>query len=125
MKKMKILISKLYKYAMKYNYVTKDYSQYIDISQYKDKNPNKYGRKKFTKEEVSTLWEHTDNLIPQIVIMLIYSGVRINELLNLKKADVHLEERYFDVIESKTKSGIRKVPIAEKVYPFYKSWYEE
>lgn len=42
-----------------------------------------------------------------------------------KKEDVHLEERYFDVLASKTQNGIRKVPIAEKVYPFYKSWFED
>ena len=51
--------------------------------------------------------------------------VRIGELLDLKKEDVHLEERYFDVVSSKTQNGIRKVPIAEKVYPFYKSWFED
>ena len=38
---------------------------------------------------------------------------------------MHLEERYFDVIESKTKSGIRRVPIAEKVYPFFNTWFED
>lgn len=125
MRKMKILISKMYKYAMKYDYVSKDYSQYIDISQYKDKNPNQYDRQKFTEEEVMKLWEHQDNPICQTALMLIYSGVRIGELLDLKKEDVHLEERYFDVVSSKTQNGIRKVPIAEKVYPFYKSWFED
>lgn len=115
----------MYKYAMKYDYVSKDYSQYIDISQYKDKNPNQYDRQKFTEEEVMKLWEHQDNPICQTALMLIYSGVRIGELLDLKKEDVHLEERYFDVVSSKTQNGIRKVPIAEKVYPFYKSWFED
>lgn len=125
MRKMKILISKIYKYAMKYDYVSKDYSEFIDISEYKDKNPNQYNRQKFTDEEVKTLWEHQDNPICQTVLMLIYSGVRVNELLNLKKENVHLEERYFDVVASKTKSGIRKVPIAEKVFQFYKSRFED
>ncbi len=125
MKKMKILISKMYKHAMKYDYVSKDYSGFIDISAYKDKNPNQYHRKKFTNEEVETLWKYTDNPICQTALMMIYSGVRVNELLALKKEDVHLEERYFDVIESKTKSGIRRVPIAEKVYPFFKVWFED
>ena len=71
MRKMKILISKMYKYAMKYDYVSKDYSQYIDISQYKDKNPNQYDRQKFTEEEVMKLWEHQDNPICQTALMLI------------------------------------------------------
>ena len=35
-----------------------------------------------------------------------------------------LGEQYFDVISSKTENGIRKVPIADKILPFYKSWYE-
>ena len=46
----------------------------------------------------------------------------MSELLDLKKENVHLTERYFDVIRSKTAAGIRKVPIAEKVYPFFEEW---
>ena len=56
--------------------------------------------------------------------MLLYSGVRISEMLDLKKENVHLNEQYFDVICSKTENGIRKVPIADKVLPYYKAWYE-
>ena len=56
--------------------------------------------------------------------MLIYNGCRISEFLDLKKEHVHLDEQYFDVIASKTDNGIRKVPIADKVPPFYRAWYE-
>lgn len=56
--------------------------------------------------------------------MLLYSGVRISEMLDLKKENVHLYEQYFDVICSKTENGIRKVPIADKVLSYYKAWYE-
>ena len=54
--------------------------------------------------------------------MLIYSGVRISELLDLKKQNVHLSEQYFDVIDSKIQAGIRKVPIAAKTLPFSSHW---
>ena len=57
--------------------------------------------------------------------MLIYSGVRISEILNLKREDVNLKEQYFDVKLSKTDNGIRRVPIADKVLPFFKSWYND
>ena len=57
--------------------------------------------------------------------MLIYSGVRISELLDLKCENVNLEEHCFDVIKSKTENGIRKVPIADKVYDFWVKWYKE
>lgn len=66
-----------------------------------------------------------DDKYYQIVLMLIYNGVRISELLDLKKENVHLEEQYFDVIDSKTENGIRKVPIANKVLEFYKGWFND
>ena len=34
-----------------------------------------------------------------------------------------MEEQYFDVIDSKTENGIRKVPIADKLLLYYKNWY--
>ena len=52
-----------------------------------------------------------DDKYYQIVLMLIYNSVRISELLDLKKENVHLEEQYFDVIDSKTENGIRKAGI--------------
>ncbi len=61
----------------------------------------------------------------QIILMLLYYGVRISEFLDLKKKNVHLDEQYFDVISSKTENGIRKVPIVDKVLPFYKAWFED
>ena len=65
-----------------------------------------------------------ENKYYQIILMLLYNGVRISEFLNLKKENVHLDEQYFDVISSKTENGIRKVPIADKLLPFYRAWYE-
>ena len=53
---------------------------------------------------------------------MIYSGVRIGELLGLEKKDIHLDERWFYVKESKTEAGIREVPIAEKIVPFFEYW---
>lgn len=43
-----------------------------------------------------------ENKYYQIILMLLYNGVRISEFLNLKKENVHLDEQYFDVISSKT-----------------------
>ena len=87
-------------------------------------NPNKYDRNKFEKNEIDIIWEQKEDKYYQIVLMLLYSGVRISEMLDLKKENVHLNEQYFDVICSKTENGIRKVPIADKVLPYYKAWYE-
>lgn len=124
LKKLKTLFSQLYEYAMKNDICNKDYSEYVDIARHKDRNPNKRDRNKFTKAEINRLWKLSDDPYYQIVLMLIYNGCRISEFLDLKKENVHLDEQYFDVIASKTENGLRKVPIADKVLPFYKAWFE-
>ena len=124
LKRLKVLFNQLYAYAMKNEICNKDYSKFVDISRYRDKNPDKRDHNRFTREEVDRLWEFADQPYYQIILMLIYNGCRISEFLNLKKENVNLEKQYFDVIISKTENGIRRVPIADKVLPMYKSWYE-
>jgi len=125
LRKLKVLFNQLYDFAMKNDICNKDYSEFVDIIQYKDRNPNKYDRNKFEKAEIDKIWDMKDDKYYQIIIMLLYNGTRISEFLDLKKENVHLAEQYFDVIDSKTENGIRKVPIADKVLPFYKAWYED
>lgn len=123
LRKLKALFSQLYKFAMRNDLCGKDYSQHIDIKQYYDKNPNALDRKPFTKEEVQKVWNWKDsNEYMTVILMLIYSGVRIGELLDLKKENVNLSEKWIDIKASKTKAGIRKVPIAEKVLPLFEYW---
>ena len=124
LRKLKVLFNQLYDYAMKHDICSKDYSEYIDILKHKAKNPNKRERDRLSEEDVQKLWNAADNLCVQIILMLIYTGVRVSELLDLKREDVHLDKQYFDVIRSKTENGIRRVPIADKVLPFFRTWYE-
>ena len=124
LRKIKVLFNQLYDFAIKNDICNKDYSTFVDVVQYKDRNPNKHERNKFEKEEIKRIWEQKDDKYYQIILMLLYNGVRISEFLDLKKENVHLDEQYFDVICSKTENGIRKVPIVDKVLPYYKAWYE-
>lgn len=88
--------------------------------------PDALNRQPFSKEEIQTVWNWSNsNEYASIILMLIYSGVRISELLNLKKENVNLNEKWFDVTASKTKSGIRRVPIADKALPLFKHWMEK
>lgn len=123
LKKVRVLFNQMYKYAMKHDICHKDYSQYIDIVKHKKKNPKGYKQMDFTKENISTIWSLSNDKYYQIVLMLIYTGVRISELLNLKKENIYLDKQYFEIIISKTYNGIRKVPIADVILPFFKSWY--
>jgi len=69
------------------------------ILRYKDKNPNKRSRDRISADDIGKMWEVSENRNVQIVLMLIYSGVRVSELLDLKKENVNLDEQYFDVVK--------------------------
>lgn len=125
LRKLKVLLNQMYDYAMKYELCNKDYSQYVDILKFKNKNPNKTDRSPFTEDEINALWVQKDNIYAQIVLMLIYSGVRVSELLDLKCENIYIDEHYFKVVESKTDSGVRVVPIHDRTYPIFRKWYDE
>ena len=76
----------------------------------------------FSDAQIKKLWKDSDDIYVQAILMLIYSGVRVSELLNLKKEDVDLENHVFNIVDAKTAAGIRVVPIADKVFPFYEQW---
>lgn len=115
-KKVKVLFSQLYSYAVIHEITDKDYSHYIDIG----KNTPVLPRKPFTTRQINKLtkaiddYDHLDT-----ILIMIYSGIRIGELLNVKLKDVKLRDRYLVVTESKTEAGRnRVVPINRKIFDF-------
>ncbi|MBR3900910.1 MAG: tyrosine-type recombinase/integrase [Ruminococcus sp.] len=125
LKKLKSLLSQLYGYAVPRKLTDRDYSEAINIEKFRDKNPNKRNRTAFTTDQIAKI-KALDNIdTAKTVLMLIYSGMRIGEFLNLKKEDCHLEEQYIDVVSAKTDNGIRKVPIADKTLVYWKYFYDK
>lgn len=125
LRKLKVLFNMTYKYAMENDVCQKDYSAFVDISQYRNKNPNSKDRTPFSKNELNLTWDAVaqDEYV-SVILMLLYSGCRVGELLDLKKKDVHLDECWFEITQSKTEAGIRKVPIANKVLPYFQHWMQ-
>lgn len=124
LRKLRNLLSLMFDYAIVHEIIAGDRKaliRYLDIN--KAGNPRAYDRKPFTKKAIKTLWAaEPGNEYVSVVLILIYTGLRIGELLNLEIEDVHLEERWFFVRASKTEAGVREVPIAEKIVPFFERW---
>ena len=76
---------------MRYELCPKDNSRYVDILKFSKVNPNARDRNPFTKKDIDILWSMKEDKWYQIALMLIYTGVRIGELLELEKKDVNLE----------------------------------
>ena len=75
-------------------------------------------RKPFSSEEITILWENKNVPWVDTVLIYIYSGLRISELLNMKKSDVDLTKGIMTG-GVKTQSGKNRViPIHSKILPF-------
>lgn len=113
-KKCRVLMSQLFQYAIKREMAITDYSRYVEI----DKHVPVYKKRPFTVREINRLWKAADDPDVQAVLILIYTGLRVGELLALRPANIKIRERYLDIKHSKTAAGIRSVPIARKILPF-------
>ena len=124
----KVLYTQLYDYALKNDIVDKDYSKFVEI-------PVKEVKRKkqpFTAKEVKKLWKHQDEEFVDIVLVLLYTGMRITELLEMPLSKIYLDKRYM-VGGKKTKAGIDRIipihkdilPIFEKAFKNNKKWLFE
>ncbi len=124
LKKVQTLLKQLYAYALKFDLVTKDYSKYLDLTAKRIEHEEKCeDDKHFTHDEVRLLWKQREDIFCQSILALIWTGLRITEFLELKKEDVNLQDRYFIIKQGKTSNSIRKMPIADIIYPYFKKWY--
>lgn len=123
LEKLKTTLSLIYKYAVIHEIIPRerDMVKYLNIK--KAENPNSISHEPFSDEELEKLWDsRCSNEYYSVILIAVYTGVRISELLALRKENVYLDERWFKVEKSKTKAGIRSVPIAEKIVPLFKYW---
>lgn len=110
----KVIASLLFEYAIKHDIVEKDYAQFIELPQQEKKRP----KSPFTLEEIQLLWNHKENVHVEMLLILLYSGMRISELLGMKIENINLNERYM-IGGVKTKAGINRViPIHKDIMPF-------
>ena len=116
---LKVLFGQLYGYALKNDLCEKDYSQFVEIPT-KEKKVEKVP---FTSAEVSTLWKHKDEPFVDLVLILLYTGMRISELIEMKIEDINLDESYM-IGGVKTAAGRNRIiPIHAEIMPLVKAQY--
>lgn len=101
-------------YGRKNDIVKTNYADYIEVSPYKPTRPHT----PYTADELDKLWDHVDKVdwVDTILIM-IYTGMRVGELLGLEIANVDLEAGTL-CGGSKTDAGKdRLIPIHHRVLP--------
>ena len=121
-----VLMHAVYKICMENDLVEKDYSAFVKITTQAEKKD----KKPFSKKEIELIWKNIDwiqetprkNVMSNVpmmdsIITMLYTGVRIGELLEIKTSDVHINERWLDLRGTKTKAAKRIIPIHKKLIP--------
>lgn len=112
-KKVRSLISLLEKYANKIELTNKSYAPLLSIG----KNKAVRLHHPFSRQKINRLWAHCDESGVDTVLLLLYTGMRVGELLHLHKSDINIRQRFIRITKSKTVSGIRIIPIHPRILP--------
>lgn len=106
----------LYFYAMKHDIVEKNLADLMDLDKYAAKEKDT-----ISKEDIKKMLEHEDP-IPKL---LLYTGMRIGELLEVESKNVDLEKRIL-IGGKKTNAGKdRKIPIHKEIIPIIEKLLKE
>lgn len=108
---MKSILKRIYAYAMMNDICDKDYSAFIKIKS----EGTKVQRIVFTSEEINLLWQRADEWEYAFTLILLYSGLRIKELTDLRNEDV--ENGWIHIREGKNRNAVRDVPIHKRIEP--------
>lgn len=116
--KVKSLMTQLNKWAMRENIVDKDYSGFITLPK-----AEKEEKKIFSDSDIELLFKNANNPSVRIILILIYTGLRIGELMHALKDKVYLEQDYLIAGEKSEAGKDRVIPINPKVKPFISELY--
>lgn len=121
-KKIKFLFGQMFAYAMQNDIITKDYSEFVDIGKASEESK----REPFSNKEIELLWKHIDDIeFIDTILIMIYSGFRIGELLELETKNIDLINMTMTG-GLKTEAGKnRLVPIHPKIFPLIEKRYNK
>lgn len=121
LEKIKIVANMLYGYAMENDIVHKNYAKFVKLPKLE-----KTEHESFTDLEIQTLEKAADKVEwADTILILIYTGMRISEMLALTRFNVSLDAMTITG-GMKTDAGKgRVIPIHPKILKHIKQWYDK
>jgi integrase len=116
----KNLFGHLDRFAFEIDLIDKMYSQITTAPPIPDTT-----REPFTDDQINDLWKIKDEPWVDTVLIYLYTGFRLTELLGMKTEQVNLKEGYFSGGVKSTSGKNRIVPIHTRIKPFVKSLVDQ
>ena len=115
----KMVLNSIYEYALKNEIIIKN--PVALLSSKGQRKPKRREQSIFSPEEIDRLWDilkrgdFFSQRHARLLLILLYTGCRVSEILNMKRLDVNLPNGFMCVKKGKTESSIRKVFIHPKI----------
>lgn len=114
--KIRSTVSQMLDYAVNNDIVSKNYAKGLEINEKVEATGAI-----FTPEEIQTLWDNVHMDECQQLLIMIYTGMRIGEMLTVNRDSINFEKGYI-VGGLKTAAGKdRIIPMHEKIIPLVKN----
>ena len=118
-KKVRTVLNQLFNYAIIKDYPITNYALHLNLGP----NVPTIKRRVFTRQQINKLWA-IDISYSRMILILLYTGLRIGELLNLRRQDINRRSSYLIVRHAKTKAGEgRIIPIHHRITSFIEQLY--
>lgn len=118
-KKVRTVLNQLFNYAIIKDYPISNYALHLNLGP----NVPTIKRRVFTRQQINKLWA-IDTSYSRMILILLYTGLRIGELLNLRRQDINRRSSYLIVKHAKTKAGEgRIIPIHHRIAPLIEQVY--
>lgn len=119
--KQRTLFSQLCEWGMAQDIVNKNYALLLELPASASK-----AERTLTAAEIEKISEYVEDKkygqIAQIALVLLYTGMRIDELLSMRCEDVYLQERYMRGGEKTEAGKNRIIPILDPIYKIIVFW---
>lgn len=120
LRNLKSFWTNIWDFAILNDFCDKNYPNFLKTPAIEKGNKTSDRERPFSFEEINILWEYIYKdkyKVADLILFLCYTGLRADELLNIKPKNVNLKLGYIEIENSKTNAGLRQVPISEKILP--------
>jgi len=115
-----MFIKQVFRWAANYGYISYNPAEEIKYSTGKKKKRIRW----FTKDELIKIFDYADEHFPKfspVFKFLYYTGMRLSEVVALQWQDVDFKNKMIRVVDSKTPSGFRRIPMRPEVEKILKN----
>ncbi len=106
-------------FAFEIDLINKRYANLVKVQS----EPPKTEKRIFTNDEIKQIKQNQNDIFDVFTLILLYTGLRISELINLKKENVNIKEWYFRAGVKTSAGKNRIIPIHSCLKPAFLKLY--